>query len=54
MYGADAIPDYWLESLELRDVIAEVADDLFSFPSWQISGYGPEEPKGIWDKYPGG
>ena len=54
MYGADAIPDDWLESLELRDVIAEVADDLFSFPSWQISEYSADVPEGIWDKYPGG
>ncbi len=27
--GADAIPDYYLEKLEMRDIIEEVAEDLY-------------------------
>ena len=54
IYGANAIPGEWLEPLELRDVITETSDDLFSFRSWQISEYGPIVPEGIWEKYPGG
>lgn len=55
MYGMDAIPDEWLVSLELRDVITEVADDLHDFASWQISEYGGDEEQvhRIWEKYPG-
>lgn len=26
----------WLEPLELRSVIAEIAEDLYSFPDWKI------------------
>lgn len=34
--GVEAIPPEWLEQLELRDVIAELADDLNQFPSWGV------------------
>jgi ADP-ribosyl-[dinitrogen reductase] hydrolase len=57
MLGEDALPQRWLDPLELREVITEVADDL-----WLHFGEG-EKPPGVvfesdrrsfdWDKYPG-
>jgi ADP-ribosylglycohydrolase len=49
MQGAEAIPVEWLTSLELRPVISEIADDLYSFPDWEFS----DNSQDIWDKYPG-
>jgi hypothetical protein len=49
LYGSKAIPKEWLGPLELRDVIVEVADDLYAFPEW---GFEKNEEK-IWRKYPG-
>ena len=37
--GARAIPEKYLARLELKDVVSEIADDLFS--DCGISGYGP-------------
>ena len=31
MHGVKAIPAEWLEPLELRDVITELAEDLYAF-----------------------
>ena len=55
LYGAQAIPPAWLDALELRDVITELAEDLYVFPSWDIGAYSGNEALGefIWDKYPG-
>jgi len=55
MHGVNAIPAEWLESLELRSVITEVAEDLFSFPDWQIGEYSDNRELNdrIWEKYPG-
>jgi ADP-ribosylglycohydrolase len=57
IHGEKGIPPHWLEHLELRDLIAEVATDL-----WLHFGEG-KKPAGIdfrsdqrspdWDKYPG-
>ncbi|MFM8857308.1 MAG: ADP-ribosylglycohydrolase family protein, partial [Actinomycetota bacterium] len=55
-HGVDAIPAEWLNELELREVIEEVADDLCDFPGWQISDYDSEEgglTDRVWRKYPG-
>src|SRR6266516_3671417 len=54
MHGVNAIPAEWLESLELRSVITEVAEDLFSFPDWQIGEYSDNRELNdrIWEKYP--
>ncbi|MCG7632845.1 ADP-ribosylglycohydrolase family protein [Gordonia McavH-238-E] len=35
--GVGAIPQRWLESLELRDVIVEMARDLHDFVDWDIT-----------------
>lgn len=53
--GETAIPGRWLEPLELRAVITEVAYDLADFPDWPISEYGEAttESKRIVAKYPG-
>lgn len=43
--GVRAIPNEWLEPLELREVITDVATDLLDFPQW--------DSERIWHKYPG-
>jgi ADP-ribosylglycohydrolase len=55
MYGLRSIPTTWLESLELRDVITEVANDLYECWTWKIDGYSTNEEQTelIWEKYPG-
>ena len=55
VHGVGAIPAAWLEPLELRDVIAELAEDLYSFRNWEIGEYRENEPfsQRIWQKYPG-
>jgi len=55
LYGATAIPQAWLEPLELRDVITELAVDLFAFRHWGIGRYPSNQELGrsIWQKYPG-
>ncbi len=42
--GLSSIPEAWVEKLELRDVIMQVADDL-------LTGY--EDSLGWWERYPG-
>lgn len=39
MHGVRAIPAQWLEPLELREVITEVAEDLYGFRDWPIGEY---------------
>jgi ADP-ribosylglycohydrolase len=55
MHGAKAIPAEWLEPLELRDVITELAEDLYVFKDWEIGEYSENEElnQRIWRKYPG-
>lgn len=36
-WGVEAIPPEWLESLELREVITEIADDLLTHQDWPIT-----------------
>ncbi len=50
MLGVEAIPDNWLHTLELADVIREIADDLFEYPDWR--GASVEKRARIDDKYP--
>lgn len=58
LYGVEAIPKRWLEPLELREVIAVVADDLLSWPQWRIGDCPPADDDGrreraYWlDRYP--
>ena len=58
MYGMKAIPAVWLEPLELREVITEIAEDLYACRDWDIGrsefGKNNEElNERIWQKYPG-
>ena len=54
LWGVEAIPSGWLEELELRDVIAAVADDLHEHGDWQIDEYGPSpDLERVWGRYPG-
>ena len=55
MHGAKAIPASWLEPLELREVISEMAEDLFAFPDWDIGEFARdrETSERLWHKYPG-
>jgi hypothetical protein len=40
--GVEAIPQRWLSALEARRVIAEVADDLATFPGWPLGEFVEE------------
>jgi len=55
MYGLESIPDEWLEPLELRDVITELANDLYDCRDWEIGEYSENTDlnERIWKKYPG-
>ena len=50
MHGIEAIPAHWLERLELKEVITELAQDLFTFTAWDLEG---SEADSILRKYPG-
>jgi ADP-ribosylglycohydrolase len=58
LHGVDAIPRRWLEPLELRGAIEEMADDLLSWPQWPIWEFLPDDPaeravQAYWiDRYP--
>jgi ADP-ribosylglycohydrolase len=55
MQGEDALPANWLRNLELRETIAEIADDLSTFLGWELDQ--DEESGGftdrMWERYPG-
>ena len=55
MHGVKSIPAEWLEPLELRDVISELAEDLYAFRDWDIGEHSQntELNQRIWKKYPG-
>jgi len=53
MLGLNAIPQEWLNDLELREVIEELANDLFEMCTWNIGEDGdPEISATIGIKYP--
>jgi len=55
MHGAGAIPGEWLEPLELRNVIMDIADDLYDYRDWDIGEQGRSVAlnERVWIKYPG-
>ncbi|KPV39930.1 hypothetical protein AN478_06960 [Thiohalorhabdus denitrificans] len=54
LYGEEAIPERWLEALELREAISAMAEDLHEFPNWGVSEYGDQEVNDYyWARYPG-
>jgi hypothetical protein len=54
MNGEGDIPRRWLDPLELREVITEIADDFLLLPEARIADYGHgEEHAYWWTRYPG-
>jgi ADP-ribosylglycohydrolase len=55
LLGVEAIPAEWLEPLELRAVIIELAQDLYAFKDWQIGEYSTDRDlnERVARKYPG-
>lgn len=58
VFGASALPSSWLEGLEMRDVIEEVADDLARHAAGenveeQEGGRGSDVGREDWQRYPG-
>jgi ADP-ribosylglycohydrolase len=54
VWGEGAIPQRWLEQLELHNVIQAVADDLLMCAEWKIGDYeDSEENQFYWKRYPG-
>lgn len=60
LWGVEAIPPSFLEPLELREVIAELAQDLAAFMTWDIGEYddaGAKPDRALQErvrqKYPG-
>lgn len=55
MWGKNEIPAEWLDELELRDVISELAADLYAFSDWKIGEDSENQSFNdtIWKKYPG-
>ena len=50
-YGESAIPQRWLEPLELRDEIGQIADDLYHHREWNLDDLDYDE--NIVKRYPG-
>jgi ADP-ribosylglycohydrolase len=55
LHGVEAIPQRWLETLELRAVIEELADDLATFVEWDVGEYSQDKDEATyyWNRYPG-
>jgi ADP-ribosylglycohydrolase len=55
MHGVEAIPAEWLEPLELRHVITQVADDLYDYRDWDIGEHSANQAlnEQVWARYPG-
>lgn len=49
--GVEAIPVHWLENLEARELITQMADDLSDFRSWDLTDAVQKDR--IWARYPG-
>jgi hypothetical protein len=45
MHGLGGIPARWLEPLELRDLMVEIADDLATAPDWKLDSFS-QTPEG--------
>jgi ADP-ribosylglycohydrolase len=56
MLGVGAIPERWINTLELKDVTESLADDLYDYPSWNIGEYllgDDNDNRRINERYPG-
>jgi ADP-ribosylglycohydrolase len=54
LHGVSAIPEEWLEPLEIRHVITEIADDLHDYRDWDLGGHSKTATLSarVWGKYP--
>lgn len=50
-YGLEAIPNRWLEGLELREVLMTVATDIYEHESWNFDEH--EFSEKVFARYPG-
>jgi ADP-ribosylglycohydrolase len=53
MHGVNAIPDRWLDNLELRDVIEQIASDISYVPFAFYEDDDSPVSTIIWERYPG-
>ena len=55
LFGEAAIPESWLAQLELHDVLAEIAGDLYDFADWDIGPLPAQAAltRQVSQKYPG-
>lgn len=53
IHGRRCIPGHWLEALELRDVIEEVAMDLLMCRLWEAGELNDRNSNRLREKYPG-
>jgi len=51
-FGMTAVPAHWLDPLELKEAIAELAEDLFAYPAWNLDAETGAAST-IHKKYPG-
>jgi len=53
--GEAVLPRLWLQQLELREVIGQVATDIWQAPHWNLGEYDPSPFQDfVWARYPGG
>jgi ADP-ribosylglycohydrolase len=55
IHGQDGIPQRWLAGLEAKRIVAEVADDLATFPQWPVGEFVAESDASDYyrKRYPG-
>jgi ADP-ribosylglycohydrolase len=55
LHGFEAIPQRWIASLEARRIVAEMADDLATFPEWPLGEFVEETDVSEYyrQRYPG-
>lgn len=56
IYGLNSINEHLVKQIEINEIIAELAADIYDFPEWDIGLYSknPEFDQLIFRKYPGG
>jgi len=42
LHGMESIPQRWYAGLEARRIVAEMADDLATFPDWPLGEFVEE------------
>lgn len=51
IHGEQAIPQRWLDPLELREEIIQIAEDLAAMSFWDLDD--DDEQQVVWERYPG-